>query len=84
MWGNCFTFAMRLRRKLGGYIAFRATRHKHWWPIIKFHALWHPENCPEKDKPCPYWVSLIPRWKQEKKFPPPFFDGEVKQGDEED
>lgn len=77
---NCLTWAMRKYDEEGGYLVIRWARTSRWkwlrWP----HFLWLP---PDKHKELQHCIPKEDAH-TEKSVPTPWFDSEIKQGDEED
>lgn len=74
---RCIFYAVNQYRKNGGYIAVRRTRLGYWWP----HFLWLPPDCPKGGK-CEGIESFVPEEPVIRLFPPLWFKGFVKKGDD--
>jgi hypothetical protein len=76
-YNNCLLWAILEAIKDNQYIVIRKTKHHHRWPFCKFHFLVLPKKIVDV-----YARSYVPKKETLGKWPPPFFRGYEKDGDD--
>ena len=74
MLNNCFIYALRRFINEGGYLIIRRSRLTKFWSP---HFLWKKHLCEKCDVESYTPVEAKHRW-----FPPLFFKGKIKKGDQ--